>query len=178
MRGGGIGPWVRLINAGVNCALGTDGPMVDYSVDIVEQMKACTFVQNTNHLDPTVMPIERSLEMATINAARALAMEDEIGSLEPGKRADIAVFDLRAPHMQVIHNPIANFVCCARGADAHTVLIDGQAVLSDGRFANFTGVDDVIAEATERGRAIATKAGVIDRAKPVWPHHPAATAAQ
>jgi 5-methylthioadenosine/S-adenosylhomocysteine deaminase len=178
MRGGGIGPWVRLINAGVNCALGTDGPMVDYSVDIVEQMKACTLVQNTNHLDPTVMPIERSLEMATINAARALAMEDEIGSLEPGKRADIAVFDLRGPHIQVIHNPIANFVCCARGADAHTVLIDGEAVLSDGQFIGFGGVDDVIEEATERGRAIATKAGVIDRAKPVWPHRPAASAAQ
>jgi 5-methylthioadenosine/S-adenosylhomocysteine deaminase len=176
MRGGGIGPWVRLIKAGVNCGLGTDGPMVDYSVDIVEQMKACTFVQNTNHLDPTVMPLERSLEMATINAARALNMEDEIGSLEPGKRADIAVFDLRGPHIQVIHNPIANFVCCARGADAHTVFINGQTVLSEGRFKNFTGVDDVIAEATERGRAIATKAGVIDRARPVWPQHHAEAA--
>ena len=176
MRGGGIGPWVRLIAAGVNCALGTDGPMVDYSVDIVEQMKACTLVQNTNHLDPTVMPIERSLEMATINAARALGMADEIGSLEAGKRADIAVFDLRGPHMQVIHNPIANFVCCARGADAHTVMVDGQTVLSQGRFINFAGVDDVIEEATERGRAIATKAGVIDRARPIWPQ--AATAAQ
>ncbi|MCZ6588788.1 MAG: amidohydrolase family protein [Alphaproteobacteria bacterium] len=178
MRGGGIGPWVRLINAGVNCALGTDGPMVDYSVDIVEQMKVCTFVQNTNHLDPTVMPIERSLEMATINAARALGMADEIGSLEAGKRADIAVFDLRGPHIQVIHNPIANFVCCARGADAHTVLIDGETVLSEGRFIKFANVDDVIAEATERGRAIATKAGVIDRARPIWPQHSAATAAQ
>jgi 5-methylthioadenosine/S-adenosylhomocysteine deaminase len=178
MRGGGIGPWVRLIKAGVNCALGTDGPMVDYSVDIVEQMKACTYVQNTNHLDPTVMPLERSLEMATINAARALGMADEIGSLEAGKRADIAVFDMRGPHMQVIHNPIANFVCCARGADAHTVLIDGQTVLSEGQFINFSSVEDVIEEATERGRAIATKAGVMDRATPIWPEHASATAAQ
>ncbi|MDH3739705.1 MAG: amidohydrolase family protein [Alphaproteobacteria bacterium] len=178
MRGGGIGPWVRLINAGVNCALGTDGPMVDYSVDIVEQMKVCTVVQNTNHLDPTVMPLERSLEMATINAARALGMADEIGSLEAGKRADIAVFDMRGPHMQVIHNPIANFVCCARGADAHTVLIDGQTVLSQGQFINFSSVDDVIEEATERGRSIATKAGVIDRAIPIWPQPITATAAQ
>jgi len=174
MRGGGIGPWVRLINAGVNCGLGTDGPMVDYSVDIVEQMKACTLVQNTNHLDPTVMPLERSLEMATINAAKALNMEDEIGSLEPGKRADIAVFDLRGPHIQVIHNPIANFVCCAHGSDAHTVMVNGQTVLSEGQFRNFTGVDDVITEATERARAIAIKAGVIDRAQPVWPQHQAA----
>ena len=178
MRGGGIGPWIRLIKAGVNCALGTDGPMVDYSVDIVEQMKVCSFVQNTNHLDPTVMPLERTLEMATINAARALGMADEIGSLEAGKRADIAVFDMRGPHMQVIHNPIANFVCCARGADAHTVFINGQTVLSEGQFINFANVDDVITEATERGRAIATKAGVMDRATPIWPQQSAATAAQ
>jgi len=168
MRGGGIGPWVRLIKAGVNCALGTDGPMVDYSVDIVEQMKACTLIQNTNHLNPKVMPIERSLEMATINAAKALGMEDEIGSLESGKRADISVFDMRGPHLQVIHNPIANFICCARGADAYTVMIDGKIILSEGQFINFTGVNEVIEEATQRGRAIAKKAGVSKRAQPIW----------
>ncbi len=169
MRGGGIGPWVGLARAGINVALGTDGPMVDYSVDMVEQMKASLYLQNVKHLDPTVFSPERALEMATINAARALGMEDEIGSLEPGKRADLVLFDMRGPHLQVMHNPIANFICCARGGDAHTVLIDGRVVLRDGEFPGFSGVDEVIAEATGRARAIARDAGVLDAAAPRWP---------
>ena len=94
IRGGGISPFANAHRAGVNVALGTDGPMVDYSVDMVEQMKACALMQHVRHLDPTRMPVERTLEMATINAAKALGLEHEIGSLEAGKRADIAVFDL------------------------------------------------------------------------------------
>ena len=152
MRGGGIGPWVKLYRSGLNIALGTDGPMVDYSVDMVEQMKASLYIQNVKHLDPTVFSPERAMEMATINAAAALGMEDEIGSLEPGKRADLVLFDMRGPHLQVMHNPLANFVCCARGGDAHTVLIDGKIVLRDGDFPQFSDVDEVIAEASARAR--------------------------
>ncbi len=169
MRGGGIGPWRGLDRAGINIALGTDGPMVDYSVDMVEQMKACLYIQNVKHLDPTAFSPERVIEMATIDAARALGMDGEIGSLEPGKRADLVVFDMRAPHLHVMHNPIANLVCCARGADAHTVLIDGRIVLQEGEFPHFSDVDDVIREATERGRAIARAAGVDGASAPSWP---------
>ena len=169
IRDGGIGPWVGLAGAGINVALGTDGPMVDYSVDMVEQMKASLYLQNVKHLDPTVFSPERALEMATINAARALGMENEIGSLEPGKRADLVLFDMRGPHLQVMHNPIANFVCCARGGDAHTVLIDGRVVLRDGEFPEFSDVDEVVAEATGRARAIAQDAGVLGAAAPRWP---------
>ncbi len=169
MRGGGIVPADKAARAGVNVSLGTDGPMVDYSVDMVEQMKACTLMQHIRHLDPTMMPIERSLEMATINGAKALGMEGEIGSIEPGKRADVVAFDMSGPHVQVVHKPLSNFVCCGRGADAHTVLIDGRPILREGRFTEFTDVDEVIREATERGRAIAGKAGHSDRARLNWP---------
>ncbi len=72
MRGGGIGPFANAHRAGINVALGTDGPMVDYSVDMVEQMKACSMMQHVRHLDPTRMPAETTIEMATINAAKAL----------------------------------------------------------------------------------------------------------
>ena len=60
IRGGGIGPFANAHRAGVNVALGTDGPMVDYSVDMVEQMKVCTLMQHVRHLDPTRMPVETS----------------------------------------------------------------------------------------------------------------------
>ena len=78
-------PIANAQRAGVNVALGTDGPMVDYSVDMVEQMKVCTLMQHVRHLDPTRMPAERAIEMATINAAKALGLEHEIGSLEAGQ---------------------------------------------------------------------------------------------
>ena len=98
IRAGGIGPAAAMTRAGVNVALGSDGPMVDYSVDMIEQMKACSILQNVKHFDPNAMPPERSLEFATTNAAMALGLEDEIGSLESGKRADIVLFNLANPH--------------------------------------------------------------------------------
>ena len=121
IRGGGIGPFANAQRAGVNVALGTDGPMVDYSVDMVEQMKACTLMQHVRHLDPTRMPAERAIEMATINAAKALGLEHEIGSLEAGKRADIAIFDLDKPYVGVLHRPISTFVYAGKGSDARAV---------------------------------------------------------
>ena len=75
IRGGGIGPFANAWRAGVNVALGTDGPMVDYSVDMIEQIKVCMLMQHVRHLDPTRMPVERSIEMATINAAKALGLD-------------------------------------------------------------------------------------------------------
>src|SRR3954465_10183475 len=147
IRGGGISPFANAHRAGVNVALGTDGPMVDYSVDMVEQMKVCTLMQHVRHLDPTRMPVERSLEMATINAARALGLDSEIGSLEAGKRADIAVFDLKKPYVGVLHRPLSSFVTAGKGSDVRAVLVDGRIVYRDGTFANLSDPRVVIAEA-------------------------------
>jgi 5-methylthioadenosine/S-adenosylhomocysteine deaminase len=178
MRGGGLGPWPNLYRAGINCALGSDGPAVDYSVDMVEQMKACIYLQNVKFLDPTVMSPERALEMATINAARAIGLESELGSLEPGKRADIAIFDLNDPQMQVVHNPLYNFICCARGADAHTVIVDGQTLLKNGKFTRTDKIDAIVAAAAASGKRIAEKTGLIRRAAPRWPVTVATAAAE
>lgn len=174
IRGGGIGPWVKLIGAGVNAALGTDGPMVDYSVDMVEQMKASCLIQNTGNLQPGAISVERALEMATINAARALGLDNEIGSLEPQKRADLVLFDISDPHFHPLHKPVSNFVTCGRGADAHTVIIDGRIVLAGRRFVSGPDPKEVIAEATMRGRSLAARAGVADRGKMDWPKPAAA----
>jgi 5-methylthioadenosine/S-adenosylhomocysteine deaminase len=174
VRGGGIGPTVPMLRAGVNVALGSDGPMVDYSVDMVEQMKACSFLQNTKHLDPTVMPPEQCLEMATINAAKALGLEGEIGSLETGKLADIAVFDLQTPHATVAHNPISSLVYSAKGTDIHTLLVDGQIVIEGGELKTFSDEEGIIRAATARGKEIVERAGLKGRAQPKWPRSLAA----
>src|SRR5262245_39658348 len=168
IRGGGIGPFANAHRAGVTVALGTDGPMVDYSVDMVEQMKACTLMQHVRHLDPTRMPAERTIEMATINAATALGLADEIGSLAPGKRADIAVFDIARPYVGVQHRPVSSFVYAGKGSDARAVLVDGEIVYRDGRFTHMADSQKVFAEAERIGRAVLDKAGLAHRLIPAW----------
>jgi 5-methylthioadenosine/S-adenosylhomocysteine deaminase len=168
IRGGGIAPFANAHRAGVNVALGTDGPMVDYSVDMVEQMKVCTLMQHVRHLDPTRMPVETSLEMATINAARALGLEHELGSLEAGKRADIAVFDLDKPYVGVLHRPLSSFVTAGKGSDVRVVMVDGRVVYRDGNFLRLTDPAGVIAEAEQIGKAILDRAGLSDRLAPAW----------
>jgi len=168
IRGGGIAPFANALRAGVNVALGTDGPMVDYTVDMVEQMKACSMMQHVRHLDPTVMPTETTIEMATINGAKALGLSSEIGSLEPGKRADIAIFDLRKPHVGVVHRPISSLVYAGKGTDARVVIVDGEVVYRDGTFPRFSNEALVRTEAQQIGRAILESAGLGFRLTPDW----------
>ena len=168
IRGGGIAPAANALRAGVNVALGTDGPMVDYSVDMVEQMKACSLMQHVRHLDPTRMPPETAIEMATINAARALRLDDEIGSLEPGKRADIAVFDVDRPHVGILHRPISSFICAGKGTDARCVLVNGDVVYAAGEFPRFGDRERVMREGGRIARRALQAAGLSHRAERHW----------
>lgn len=168
IRGGGIGPFANAWKAGVNVALGTDGPMVDYSVDMVEQMKACTLMQHVRHLDPTRMPAERSIEMATINAAKALGLDDQIGSIEVGKRADISVFDLDKPHVGVRHRPISTFLYAGKGSDVRLVLVDGDIVFRDGVAVKLPGGARFIADAEAIALRTLDAANLTGRLEPRW----------
>ncbi len=170
IRGGGIGPFANAWRAGVNVALGTDGPMVDYSVDMVEQMKACSMMQHVRHLDPTRMSVERTIEMATINAAKALGLDHELGSLEAGKRADIAIFHIEKPYVGVLHRPISSFICAGKGSDARVVLVDGEIVYRDSAFPRFKDSGRVIVEAEKIGKKVLADAGLSGRLAPAWRH--------
>ncbi|HEY5128601.1 MAG TPA: hydrolase, partial [Bradyrhizobium sp.] len=92
----------------------------------------------------------------------------EIGSLESGKRADIAVFDLNKPYVGVLHRPLSSFVTAGKGSDARVVLVDGRIVYSDGAFTRLAGGRGVIAEAERISRAIVDKAGLSHRMAPAW----------
>jgi 5-methylthioadenosine/S-adenosylhomocysteine deaminase len=134
-------------------ALGTDGPMVDTSVDMLEQAKALVHEQAQAALDPTRLDARAALAAATIDAAAAVGLSAEIGSLEPGKRADVAVFDLSSPHVGVVHDPVVSLVTAARGADAKHVLVGGRP-------RDLTGYAELRDEATARGRELAARAGL------------------
>ena len=117
-------------------------------------------------LDVSVLPAERVLEMATIEGARALLLERQVGSIEPGKRADLVLYDLDTPEWRPLLNPVNNLVYAASGASVRTVLIDGRVILDEGRL---TTLDErALYDRVERlGREHVRRAGVPIESK--WP---------
>jgi 5-methylthioadenosine/S-adenosylhomocysteine deaminase len=127
----GIAPVPRLLAAGVNVALGGDGAPCNNTLDAFHELRLAA----TLHLPrfgPRAMPPSEVLAMATIRGARALGLADEIGSIEVGKRADLAVVDLSGPHCAPPgDDPHATLVYCARASDVTDVLVDGRAIVRD-----------------------------------------------
>ena len=92
-------------------------------------MKTAAILHKGVNKNPTMMPARSVLEMATINGARALGLEREIGSLEVGKKADLVIMDMEKPHIAPVHDHVASLVYCANGGDVDTVIIDGEVVM-------------------------------------------------
>jgi 5-methylthioadenosine/S-adenosylhomocysteine deaminase len=131
--GDGIAPITDMLAAGVNVALGTDGAASNNSQDMFEVMKVAALFQRARTQDPAALPPETVLRLATINGARALGLDHEIGSLEPGKRADLIVVDLAgALHNVAVHDVLSHLVFTARPPDVRTVLVDGRVLLDGG----------------------------------------------
>jgi 5-methylthioadenosine/S-adenosylhomocysteine deaminase len=171
IRGAGIGPIANAADLGIVTSLGTDGPMVDYSDDMFEQIKACVLMQHQRHLDPTRMPIERAVEMATIGGAKAAGLDGEIGSLDIGKRADIAIFDMRRPHVGVLQRPLSAFVGAGKGSDAKVVMVDGKVVYRDGEFTRGPDRREILRDSERLGAEMIQKAGLSNRVTSYWPKH-------
>ena len=164
----GIAPLKQMFQAGANVGLGSDGAYVNCSPDMLEQMKFAILIQNVTHLDPTLMTAERVIEMATINTAKAMGIDHLVGSLEPGKRADIAAFNMKKAHITVANRPIGALVFSAHGTDADTVLVNGQVKLRGGHLVGFDDEAAVLEEATARAREVIDKAGLTGRVFAHW----------
>jgi len=162
----GIAPIPEMLAAGVNVGLGTDGGPSSNDYDMVRAMRWASYLHKARRLDPTIMPCEQVLEMATRNGAAAMGLADEIGSLEVGKRADFAVFDTNQPHWTPAPNPVSTLVCSGTGKDVAWVVIDGRPVVRDGRVLT---MDEgrILAEARERAERLYARTGI--QAGPRWP---------
>jgi len=118
-----------LRSAGVNVALGGDGPACNNTLDAFHEMRLAA----TLHLPDAgagALPASEALAMATVHGARALGLSDEIGTVEAGKKADLTVVDLTAPHLRPAGaDPHATIVYCARASDVTDVLVDGRLVV-------------------------------------------------
>ncbi|MBI4495786.1 MAG: amidohydrolase [Deltaproteobacteria bacterium] len=129
----GVAPVPELLARGVAVGLGTDGCASNNNLDLFREMDSAAKLHKVHRLDPTVMPAETVLEMATLGGARVLGMEREIGSLEVGKKADLIVLELDRPHLQPLYHLPSQLVYAACGADVRDVIIDGRPVMRDRR---------------------------------------------
>ena len=124
-------------------------------------------IQKGVNQDATIMTAEKALEMATIDGARAVGLEDEIGSIEPGKKADIIVIDCETAFMTPVHHPVSAIVYSALGHETSSVMIDGRFVMRDGMV---TSVDErtVRLDAQQRADDLARRSGADRFRKRAW----------
>ena len=125
-------PAPELIARGVNVALGSDGAAPDRGYDMFRHMAQCMHYHPRHFRDVDVLPHGKVLEMCTIDAARALGLADQVGSLEAGKKADIILVDLFKPHLMPLNMPVMRIASFANAADVDTTIVDGR-VLMQGR---------------------------------------------
>lgn len=125
----GIAPVSGMLASGVNVALGCDGGPSNNTYDMLRDLRLASYLAKLRENNPTVVPAEKVMEMATINGAKALGLEDQIGSIEAGKRADLIIINMDAPHLTPAWDPVSTIAYAAVGTDVDTVVIDGRIVM-------------------------------------------------
>jgi cytosine/adenosine deaminase-related metal-dependent hydrolase len=156
----------QMLASGVNVALGCDGGPSNNDYDLIREMKLAAIIHKAVTNDPLIVPAETVLEMATINGARALGLEQEIGSLEVGKKADLVVIDFNRLHTTPSPNPISTLVYAATGGEVDTVVVDGQIVVEQGQLLTMDE-DEVMEQAQQHAQALYKRAGI--EITPKWP---------
>ena len=127
----GVAPVTQMLEKGVRVGLGTDGPMSGNTLTTMDELGQVAKVHKLATKDRAAMPPLTVVEMATMGSARALHMEDKIGSLENGKLADVIVVDTKAPNMVPMYNPFAALVYGAYGANVRHTIVDGKVLMQD-----------------------------------------------
>lgn len=130
---GGVAPVPEFDKYGVNVSLGTDGSTTNNTLDMIAEMRTLGLLQKASRWDPTVTPAQELLDIITVNGAKAIGMGDMLGSLEPGKYADVVVIDGKAPNMRPLlpDNMVANIAYSMNSANVKTVMCQGDIVLLD-----------------------------------------------
>lgn len=127
----GISPVAKMMDKGINLSIGTDGAASNNNLDMFEEMKIAALQQKVKNMDPTVLKAEDVFKMVTMGGATALGLADDIGTIEVGKKADLVLVDMKAPHLTPFRNPFSHLVYAANGGDVDTVLCNGQILMQD-----------------------------------------------
>ncbi len=141
----GIAPVAKLIQRGVTVSLGTDTVAANDNMDMFEAMRFAALLQKVTTLDPTVLPAYETLYMGTLGGAKALGMDNIIGSIKVGKKADLILVDIDSIHMQPRNNIINNLVYCASAAaNVDTVIIEGEILVEGGQFTKVNEKEEIL----------------------------------
>ena len=127
----GIAPVSRLIDAGINVSIGTDGASSNNDLDMWEEMRTASLLQKVSTLNPCAIPAYTALRMATVNGAKAIGRERELGQLTPGAFADIIIVDMEKPHLYPHTNIISELVYSTHASDVDTVIVNGRIVVKN-----------------------------------------------
>jgi atrazine chlorohydrolase/5-methylthioadenosine/S-adenosylhomocysteine deaminase/melamine deaminase len=175
--GVGIAPVAEMLRRGLVVALGTDDANCNDRVQLLAECRAAALLARAAARQPDVLSSERALEMATLDGARSLGRQGSLGSLEPGKQADVAVFALDQPGVVPYHHVPATLVYQGADLAARWVIVGGRMLLDDGRPAwlDEAAQADLLAEAQRRSTAVLARAGLEPRARPGWRPRPGET---
>ena len=159
-----VGKMPEMVMAGMNVAIGTDGNNASNYSDLMRATYLVAGLFKDARTDPQMFPAEKAFEMSTLGGARAICAQDEIGSLEPGKKADLVLHDTDRPEWRPLLNVMNQLVWSADGRGVHTVFVDGKKVVEAGRM---TTIDEerFWAQVQAGGEAVTTRSGLPDKSK-------------
>jgi len=153
-------PMEVLLNMDINIALGADSAAAANSLDIFKEMRVAALIHKGHHADPSIAPAERILEMGTINGARALGLDQEIGSLEVGKKADVLILDTDQPWFAPRHDIVSQLIYCADGKDVETVIASGKILMEEREFLTADS-DRIVQQANEMAANVFKRQGIV-----------------
>lgn len=156
----GVAPIPKMIAKGINVAAGPDGACSNNNQNMFDVMKSAALLHKVHNLDPVSMTAEQALAMVTINAAKAIGKESDLGSIEKGKLADLIIVDQFSPGMTPCFDPISNLVYAATPEIVQTVMIDGKIVMKN-RDLKTMDHQLIINRANNAAYRLARKAGVL-----------------
>jgi 5-methylthioadenosine/S-adenosylhomocysteine deaminase len=159
-----VGKFPEMVQQGINVSIGTDGNNASNYSDLMRATYLVAGLFKDAREDPQMFPAEKAFEMATLSGARTMLLDDQIGSLEPGKKADLVLHDTDRPEWRPLLNVMNQLVWSADGRGVHTVIVDGKIVVENGQC---TTIDEekLWADAQRMGESITGRSGLPDKAK-------------
>jgi len=147
----------RMVKDGITVALGTDAAPCNNTSDIFREARLAALLGKVSYLNPKILPANVVLKMATLHGARALGLDNDIGSIEKGKKADLVLINFKKLHLTPVYNVVSHLVYCCQGSDIDTVIIDGKIVMKNRRL-KFVEEEDLMSEAHQQAEHLFDRA--------------------